>query len=1267
MVPAVSQDIETGVMIGVPVRLNVKMITPGSGEIFVNTRALTEMDMQGSARLAAMVAGDITGKDIDQHDFLLTLYANSTIIGGPSAGGAMTVVMTALLEGLELRDDVMMTGMITLDGALGVVGGIPEKAYAAHLSGATYFLVPEGQSVSYNSTTYEDVNVTELAWERWNLTVVEVSDIREAVTWFTGLKFAPRVYPSSPVALESYQSMMRDQSEREIEEANSSLRSAEELLSSSNISEPLRSDLEYEIDSSEGTLLDAYDAYNQTHYYVASSKAFQSKISSRFVANYVRLYSVPQEERDLVMENIWTEAEAEISSAAEWVNVTDVRGITGLECFAAAQSRVEEAKERLEDSRFWYELQQDDMALFEASFATERALTATLWANMTQFFRSGPVPGPEDLKELAEGLFADASILATYADLLYEEIFGLPIAFIVAYIPEYAFIDPYASLVASEGGIEDERWAMATFEALESEIRSGLAIEFINVLVLAEDQEEANQMMGIMANKSRIQARIAIEDSRQIGVEPVLSVSRFEFSEDLATVEDISMLGEAAFGFRFARSAARLSAPLLDLYMPRLEVYLSNGSFMLLNSTVSGNAFDPNQDDLMLAVEIGMHHLEFPISSGPFSVVIPTMGISDGSHMLGLNLSDGSLFDYVSFNVIVDNNPPTILLPNILNETAYDHAVTLNLSVWDATDPNPEVHVELDGVPFSPGKIKEEGHHVLIVNASDQAGWTSEIRTVFWIDMTEPIIDLGFPRENGTSLVPPFSATWMAWDNATWISKCSMRVDSGEWVEVNETSRTILEGGWASWFTFWINASEGQHIFLINASDLAGNKAMTCVEFVLDGSPPEVRISGVTEGQWYDHPITVEFWVNDSIDPCPNVYAMLDGTEYEMASQIGPGRHCFELRATDSVGNERLVQTTFTIDIRPPEIWVNVTDSANYGEEVVIDFSVEEDLDPSPQVKVLLDGNEYGGEIVSSGEHVIELSGLDKAGNYASVVVQFVVDLSPPTIWVSVTNGTWYTKPLNLTFRIEDALDRDPLSTVVLDGKEYDWSEVDEGKHDLSIEAEDKAGNPLVHTLMFYVDLNPPNLSLSGVQDGSSYRHWILPSLDVVDAVDDSPKVIWSLNGESYTPGERIRDGAHELSVEAIDTANNSRRLRIEFLVDTIPPEIDLGVDEGAVYRGSITPNITVRDEVGDVTIDMYLDGDPYETGSKIGRGVHTLIVRATDSVGNTVQRKVVFTVKGGLVIWVACIALVLSAVGCAAFFSLSRRKTQGPYVYRYR
>jgi uncharacterized protein len=185
MVPAVSQDPVTQVMFGVAVRLNVRMMTPGTGEVFVNTRALTEMDMQGSARIAAMVAGDITGKD-------------STIIGGPSAGGAMTVAMATLLMDLELREDTMMTGMITPDGALGVVGGIPEKAHAAHLAGMDFFLVPEGQSQSYNSTTFEEVNVTRMAMDEWSVTVFEVSDVRDAVTWFTGRPFPPAEYPSTP-------------------------------------------------------------------------------------------------------------------------------------------------------------------------------------------------------------------------------------------------------------------------------------------------------------------------------------------------------------------------------------------------------------------------------------------------------------------------------------------------------------------------------------------------------------------------------------------------------------------------------------------------------------------------------------------------------------------------------------------------------------------------------------------------------------------------------------------------------------------------------------------------------------------------------------------------------------------------------------------------------------------------------------------------------------------------------------------------------------
>jgi ATP-dependent Lon protease len=62
---------------------------------------------------------------------------------GPSAGVTMLAALTSLLTGRLVRNDLAMTGEITLRGAVLPVGGIKEKAIAAHRAGLRTIVLPE--------------------------------------------------------------------------------------------------------------------------------------------------------------------------------------------------------------------------------------------------------------------------------------------------------------------------------------------------------------------------------------------------------------------------------------------------------------------------------------------------------------------------------------------------------------------------------------------------------------------------------------------------------------------------------------------------------------------------------------------------------------------------------------------------------------------------------------------------------------------------------------------------------------------------------------------------------------------------------------------------------------------------------------------------------------------------------------------------------------------------------------------------------------------
>ncbi|WP_297515138.1 S16 family serine protease, partial [Thermococcus sp.] len=105
--PAVAKT-STGELTGVVTEF-VITVTPGSGHVYIETWPLAQVDMQASARLATRVAGRVLGVNMSHYDVFIQVRANTSIIGGPSAGGTMTVGIIAALRGWKVNPNVMMT------------------------------------------------------------------------------------------------------------------------------------------------------------------------------------------------------------------------------------------------------------------------------------------------------------------------------------------------------------------------------------------------------------------------------------------------------------------------------------------------------------------------------------------------------------------------------------------------------------------------------------------------------------------------------------------------------------------------------------------------------------------------------------------------------------------------------------------------------------------------------------------------------------------------------------------------------------------------------------------------------------------------------------------------------------------------------------------------------------------------------------------------------------------------------------------------------
>ncbi|GAB4547005.1 MAG: endopeptidase La [Anaerolineales bacterium] len=105
--------------------------------------------MQESARAALSYVRShadelgIHGEFFNKFDIHMHIPAGAQPKDGPSAGVTMATSLVSLASGRKVKPQVGMTGEITLRGQILAIGGLKEKALAAHRNGLTTVIVPK--------------------------------------------------------------------------------------------------------------------------------------------------------------------------------------------------------------------------------------------------------------------------------------------------------------------------------------------------------------------------------------------------------------------------------------------------------------------------------------------------------------------------------------------------------------------------------------------------------------------------------------------------------------------------------------------------------------------------------------------------------------------------------------------------------------------------------------------------------------------------------------------------------------------------------------------------------------------------------------------------------------------------------------------------------------------------------------------------------------------------------------------------------------------
>ena len=129
-------------------------------------------------RLAVDAARRALGDD--GHTWVVTIKNRSynSMTEGRSASAAVAVAIMSARRSETLRGDILITGAVSPDGAIGPVGNLPAKLDGAAQAHIRTLLVPEGQAQTEDWDLYQQGRLI-------NVKVVEVRTLAEAYEWMT--------------------------------------------------------------------------------------------------------------------------------------------------------------------------------------------------------------------------------------------------------------------------------------------------------------------------------------------------------------------------------------------------------------------------------------------------------------------------------------------------------------------------------------------------------------------------------------------------------------------------------------------------------------------------------------------------------------------------------------------------------------------------------------------------------------------------------------------------------------------------------------------------------------------------------------------------------------------------------------------------------------------------------------------------------------------------------------------------------------------------
>ncbi|MBI2550464.1 hypothetical protein HYV83_04775 [Candidatus Woesearchaeota archaeon] len=386
---AVSQEENIGITANLFLR-----ISPGTGNVFIESEPVTKLDTRISTKLAKEIAcQSLPGfsERCDSYDFFYTIDANASLIGGPSAGAAAAALAIAAVDDAPISQSVAVTGTINSGGLVGQVGGLKSKIDAAAEAGLAEVLIPDGERyakiiVVNSSTKANSTQALDLVeyGKPFRINVVEVSSLEETLLHLTGRNYS---FEEKGLEISSDYSKVMNGLASEICERSSKLASGIAATDFGHIEKSQKLNSSGEIENL-GKVLEAANNLTSDGVKEKDKGNFYSGASMCFGANVRHSYL------SILGKNI------SVQDALRQVNLTyeDAAGfeksIPGATTLAGMQVRGT-VKERLSETRQLLQLSSEDLkngnyndGIYRLAYAKERLGSAMAWNRFLKSYRS---------------------------------------------------------------------------------------------------------------------------------------------------------------------------------------------------------------------------------------------------------------------------------------------------------------------------------------------------------------------------------------------------------------------------------------------------------------------------------------------------------------------------------------------------------------------------------------------------------------------------------------------------------------------------------------------------------------------------------------------------------------------------------------------------------------------------------------------------------------------------------------------------------------